>query len=311
MSGGYDLVGKPFLPAEVTLKALTVVLRSALKRREEELQMHEDPLDKFLASVPGRLGELRDFFAGISRAPDAAGREKILTELQRRVQAFSVDATARQLLPAGQVAAALEGLLAQLLKQSSALTPSTLRTLAGALISLEHLCVPGIKPELATQPPPRFLAVDDDAVSRQAVSLSLRKTFGEPDLAASGEEALALIACQTYDMIFLDVEMPGMNGFELCAKIRQTDANSETPVVFVTSHKDFDSRAQASNAGGRDLIGKPFLGGEITLKALTLLINRRLELAKAQGASAASIRETPVQAPAGATREQAACLSAA
>jgi len=51
-----------------------------------------------------------------------------------------------------------------------------------------------------------------------ALSFALKKAFNEPDLAPDGETALALAARQTYDVIFVDVEMPGMDGFELCKK---------------------------------------------------------------------------------------------
>jgi DNA-binding response OmpR family regulator len=68
-----------------------------------------------------------------------------------------------------------------------------------------------------------------------------------------------------------------MDGFELCAKIRETEANRKTPIVFVTSHTDFDSRAKSALLGAHDLIGKPFLAFEITVKALTLVLRARQE----------------------------------
>jgi DNA-binding response OmpR family regulator len=70
--------------------------------------------------------------------------------------------------------------------------------------------------------------------------------------------------------------MPGMDGFELCSKIRQTSSNPLTPIVFVTSQTELDARAKSSLSGGNDFITKPFLTFEITVKALVLAIRCRL-----------------------------------
>src|SRR6266478_7706375 len=125
------------------------------------------------------------------------------------------------------------------------------------------------------------MAVDDDPISRRTVSMSLKKVAQTPDLAEHGEAALQLAERQAYDAVFLDVEMPGLDGFEVCTRIHQIPANRLTPVVFVTGHSDFESRATSTSSGGRDLIAKPFLSAEITVKALTLLLRGRLEREKA------------------------------
>src|SRR5208282_5891804 len=118
--------------------------------------------------------------------------------------------------------------------------------------------------------------VDDDRISRQALSHSLEKAFSEPDLAVDGEAALAQATKQAYDVIFLDVQMPGMDGFEVCVKIRNTVFNRATPVVFVTQQSDFDARCKSTLSGGNELMGKPFLTFEVTVKALTLALHGRL-----------------------------------
>jgi CheY-like chemotaxis protein len=179
-------------------------------------------------------------------------------------------------LPVWQLAAALEGLVKQLSERDQTVTPSTLRTVANAVDLLEGLSVPGIESELITNPPLRLLAVDDDALSRHAVSFALKKALNKPDLAENGEAAMALVSHIVYDAIFLDVQMPGMDGFETCTKIHGTELNGETPVVFVTCQSDFDARAKSTLSGGNDLIGKPFLTFEITVKALTLAFRGRL-----------------------------------
>src|SRR5439155_26760141 len=144
---------------------------------------------------------------------------------------------------------------------------------------ISTLSARGIRPDLAQSPPIRVLAVDDDPISRHAVSFALKKALNLPDLAANGEAGLKLALESSYDAIFLDVQMPGMDGFELCSKIRQTELNKTTPIVFITCMSDFNARAKSTLAGGQDLIGKPFLTFEVTLKALTLILRSRVERA--------------------------------
>jgi CheY-like chemotaxis protein len=168
--------------------------------------------------------------------------------------------------PVWLLASALEGLLLQLSHKGFDFTASAQRTAASAVDLLEALCVRGLDPNLATEPRIRILAVDDDIVSRLAISLALKKVFNEPNLASEGKAALDLAVQHPYDVIFLDVQMPGMDGFELCTRIHETVRNRATPVVFVTRHSDFSSRAKSSVSGGVDLIGKPFLTFEITAR---------------------------------------------
>jgi len=72
--------------------------------------------------------------------------------------------------------------------------------------------------------------------------------------------------------------MPGMNGFELCSKLRTLPVHKKTPVVFVTSLTDFESRASSTMSGGNDLIAKPFLFMELAVKALVYTLRKRLQL---------------------------------
>jgi CheY-like chemotaxis protein len=76
-----------------------------------------------------------------------------------------------------------------------------------------------------------------------------------------------------FDLIFLDVEMPGQSGLELCSHIRKMDTNRATPVVFVTAHSNFERRARSVLSGGNDFIAKPFLPIELAVKTLILLFD--------------------------------------
>ena len=67
-----------------------------------------------------------------------------------------------------------------------------------------------------------------------------------------------------------------MNGFELCTKLRTLPGYKRTPVIFVTSLNDFDSRANSTMSGGNDFIGKPFLFIELAVKALVHVLRGKL-----------------------------------
>jgi len=174
-----------------------------------------------------------------------------------------------------RLSAALEGLLKKLVEHPKLCTPSTLSAAAAALELLDDLCWTKSNPELAG-PPVRLLVVDDDPVARRAVCGSLQLAFGRPESAESGEAALAVAAEKTFDLIFLDVLMPGIDGFTTCKRMRETGLNRSTPVVFVTSHDDTEARSQAADSGGCGFIPKPVLASQITLTALTFILRARL-----------------------------------
>jgi CheY-like chemotaxis protein len=241
-----------------------------------DLPRKDGRLDEFYTRVKECLVMQREFLHDIGRESGDPARQKLLTNLHFEMGALKDEAGFPEVLPVWQLASVLEGLLEQLTEKIRNVTPSTLRTVAGGLDLLDDLCVPGLPPDLLTDRPLRFLVVDDDLISRHALSLSLKKAFSEPDLAVDGETALAQAASQAYDVIFLDVQMPGMDGFELCTKIRDTGPNRATPVVFVTIQSDFDARCKSTLSGGNDLMGKPFLTFEVTVKALTLALHGRL-----------------------------------
>jgi CheY-like chemotaxis protein len=239
-----------------------------------------DPRKAFLAQAPPQLLAMRNLLQAIPPESAEATRQASLTDLCVQIRSLQDMASLPQLLPAWQLASAVGGLVSQLAQRASNVTPNRLRTVANGLDLLSDLCQPGLEPELATRPPLRLLAVDDDPIGRHAVGLALKKAFNQPDVAANSEAALAQASMISYDVIFLDILMPGMDGFELCSSIRQTSRNGNTPVVFVTLQSGFSARAKSHLAGGNDFITKPFLTFEITVKALVLALRGRLEKRK-------------------------------
>ncbi|WP_079435171.1 PleD family two-component system response regulator [Zoogloea sp. LCSB751] len=99
----------------------------------------------------------------------------------------------------------------------------------------------------------RVLIVDDEKVTRAFHRAILARHF-DVLTASSGSEALELCVGQTPDLIVLDVEMPGIDGYETCRRLR---AFTSVPILFVTGHQSLEEHLKAFDAGGTDLITKP------------------------------------------------------
>jgi CheY-like chemotaxis protein len=248
--------------------------------RAETTREESDPrraaLDEFYEWAPRHVSALQRVASQGAQAPAPEAQRAKLAELCDQVVILKKQAGLPELRPAWQLCVALEGLLGQLSRRVNDITQSTLRTIENAAGLLSDLCVPGVRADLADYPSIRILTVDDDPISGATVLMALKKAFEPPDLSPDGEGALALARQQRYDLITLDVMMPKMDGFEVCAKIRETPANRSTPILFITALKDFESRTRLLATGGNEVMGKPFLPFEITVKALTLILRARL-----------------------------------
>lgn len=275
---------------------------------EPEVPAAIKPVKPVPQSAPSPIANLWSLFWEISGIDDGAARQEKLHDFHHEVSKLKQPAEVPEQRPIWMLASALEGLLKQLSNQLSIVTPSVLGTVEGALELLETFYTRTFNPNLASRPI-RLLAVDDDAVSRLTLSFALQKAFSKPDLAPDGAAALLLLAQQPYDAIFLDVEMPGMDGFELCSRIREQGPNEGTPVIFVTRHSDFESRAKSTVSGGNHLISKPFLSFEITLKALTVALHNRLQDTAVQSRPAREATSSPAE-PLTETRLRVASTSA-
>ena len=246
----------------------------------EAAQKGKAILDEFFKGAPNQLVSILKLFAHVGRSTDPSVRQKFLEDLGTELTSLKNRVGTLELTPAWLLASCLEKLIQELREKPSNVSSPTLRTMGSGLLLLKDLCAPNVRKDLASEPPSRFLVVDDDLISRQAVSACLKKLGPTPDLAENGEEALKLAERQAYDAVFLDVEMPGLDGFEVCTKIHQLDVNRTAPVVFVTSHENYESRRKSNPTGKTDLIVKPFPASEITLKATVLLMRGRLDRAK-------------------------------
>ena len=119
--------------------------------------------------------------------------------------------------------------------------------------------------------PERILIVDDEPRNRELLKVMLSPDGFVLTTAASGEEALAIVAQQPPDLILLDVMMPGMDGYEVALRIKSDLSTKNIPVIMVTALDDHNSRVLGLSAGADDFLAKPLDRAEMRLRVKNLL----------------------------------------
>jgi DNA-binding NtrC family response regulator len=125
----------------------------------------------------------------------------------------------------------------------------------------------------------RLLVVDDEPVSRHLLARHLaRGGYADVALAEDGEAAFELLRARSFDLVLLDVMMPGLDGFTVCERLRGNEATRGLPVIFLTSLDDPVDKVRAFSAGAVDYLTKPFRPEELLARVgthLSLLETRR------------------------------------
>src|SRR6266852_8162691 len=121
----------------------------------------------------------------------------------------------------------------------------------------------------------RVLVVDDEPSLRQALLTSLAASGFEVAEAASGEEAIRAVRHGKFDLILLDINMPGMTGIEACRRIRATIAR--VGIVMITVRDAEDDKIEALEAGADDFVTKPFRFRELLARLRAVLRRIRID----------------------------------
>jgi adenylate cyclase len=116
----------------------------------------------------------------------------------------------------------------------------------------------------------RVLVVDDTPANVRLLDAVLRPRGFDIVTAASGQEALDVIAMQPPDVVLLDVQMPGMNGYEVCRRIREDPERAALPIIMVTASLS-EERTLALEAGADDFIVRPFDQAELVARVRSLV----------------------------------------
>lgn len=114
----------------------------------------------------------------------------------------------------------------------------------------------------------RILVVEDEPKAGDYLRKGLTESGFIVDLAHTGADGLHMARTQTYDLIVLDVMLPGMDGWQVIQELRKTD---ETPVLFLTARDEVEDRIKGLELGADDYLVKPFAFAELVVRIRTLL----------------------------------------
>ena len=116
--------------------------------------------------------------------------------------------------------------------------------------------------------PHRILVVDDEPSITEFVSYALKKEGFFTDVVDNGEDALALATKNSYDLFVLDIMLPGMDGYELCRRLR---SKTTVPVLFLSARDTELDKVVGLEIGGDDYLAKPFGVRELIARVRALL----------------------------------------
>ncbi|WP_413230067.1 response regulator transcription factor [Kitasatospora herbaricolor] len=129
------------------------------------------------------------------------------------------------------------------------------------------------EPSPATAPAPasRILVVDDDPTVAEVVTGYLLRAGYRVDRAADGHEALARAAATRPDLVVLDLMLPGLDGLEVCRRLRAGEGGDRLPVVMLTAKGEESDRILGLELGADDYVTKPFSPRELVLRVQSVL----------------------------------------
>ncbi len=129
---------------------------------------------------------------------------------------------------------------------------------------------------VATELPYRILAVDDSSMQRKIMQKIFAADMYDLSVAEGGEDAIKLLSEKNFDVLLLDIEMEGMNGFEVCRYIRDEMTQVILPIIFVSSHVGKDIIQQALSVGGDEFVIKPLDKASVLNRVNAAAIENRL-----------------------------------
>lgn len=125
---------------------------------------------------------------------------------------------------------------------------------------------------------PHILIVDDLPRNLQVLALLLDKGGYRVSMAMDGGQALDMVREEAPDLVLLDVMMPGLDGLEVCRRLKAEEASREIPVIFLTAKAELEDLQEGFRLGAVDYVTKPFRGGELLARVAThVSLKRALE----------------------------------
>ena len=124
----------------------------------------------------------------------------------------------------------------------------------------------------------KILIVDDISKNIQILGNILAQKNYSIAYAQSGAEALKICEAQRFDLILLDIMMPGIDGYEVCIQLKENPKTKDIPIIFLTAKADMESIVKGFDVGGQEYITKPFNSAELLARVQTHLLLRKQKL---------------------------------
>jgi CheY-like chemotaxis protein len=226
----------------------------------------------FLQNAAATCAAMRSLYRDFATAPNAAESDQRLHSFYRKIHFIEATASLAECHRLAEMASAFEALLFELTAKPAAFNASLLRTIASTVDFLALLFDHASEADTEASLSARALVVLDDPLNDRSVTAALQRAHLQPRTIQDPLMALNWLKETRFDLVLLDIEMPGMDGFELCRRLRLLPGYEKTPVIYITSQSDFESRARSVLDGGNDLIAKPVLPLELAIKAVALLL---------------------------------------
>lgn len=241
-------------------------------RDVDSLSIHEPLTEKEAKSA---LGAMRRCFQAFTKHPADLS---LLNELYAHAHAFSERGRVSGMVALHRLGNAFAQLTHELYRFPEQVNPSTMRTVTQTIEFLSTMWKERGAANLKDPAKALVYAVDDDLDNCHAIAMAMETVMMRTTYAQDPAVALTELSSGRFDLIFLDVNMPDTDGFELCTQLRQTALHAHTPIVFVTGLATLENRVQSSMSGGNDFVGKPFNLHELSVKGLTLLLKAQLHI---------------------------------
>jgi CheY-like chemotaxis protein len=225
--------------------------------------------------IKSALAAMRQCYQAFAKCQDDLS---LLNELYCHVHAFAERTRDSGLFAAHRLTAAFAEFTHGLYQNPVQVNASTLRSVSQTIDFLGSLMREDDLASMSDPATARIYVVDDDPANCESIKLAMETAAMRCTCALDPIEALAELTGQPFDLIFLDVNMPGMDGFELCTQLRQIPTHAATPIVFLSGLATVENRTQSTVAGGTDFIAKPFNLYELTVKALTHILRAQLQI---------------------------------
>ena len=196
-------------------------------------------------------------------------------EWARRIPIIAVSALAMQQDRARAIEAGCDDFV------SKPYAPAELRAVLARYLDDNGAAVaPSVRPRAqrgATERLGRVLVVDDEPANVEILARRLESLGAETLRASNGESALKIAERELPDLVLLDIMMPGLDGYDVCRRLKVNDLTAPIPVIFVTARAESEDLSKGFEVGGVDYIRKPVEPIELSARVRSALYTKRLQ----------------------------------